>query len=244
MTFCLGLSVDGGVVALADTRIVAGHQVSSKFKLSELVVGDHAALVMTSGLRSVRDKVVARLEDDLASGRLQVRRLHELASAFGDTLRAVRDEDAESLEASGLTFNLNGILTGRLEGDDRPTVMHLYPEGNWVEAAPETPYVIIGRSPYGKPILDRLLRRETPLREALTLAYLAFDATAASVNDVGFPIDVGVLGVDDARFRRARLERSELDDARVWWNRRLGRAVSEFPVDWAHALLPPPEPTP
>ena len=41
-----------------------------------------------------------------------------------------------------------------------------------------------------KPILDRLLRHDSSMRHAAALAFLAFDATKASVTDVDFPIDV------------------------------------------------------
>ena len=63
MTFCVGVRVHDGLVALADTQIVRGGEVSSKAKLSLHDHGDHPFFVMTSGLRSVRDKVVMRLED-------------------------------------------------------------------------------------------------------------------------------------------------------------------------------------
>ncbi len=236
MTFCIALRVADGVVALADTRIVRGSTVSNKFKISNVPVENGAAVVMTSGLRSVRDKAVARLEDRITAGSVNVDRLHELASALGDELKRVRAEDGDSLADSGLSFNVNGILAGRLEQDPEPQVIHLYPEGNWVSVAPEAPYVIIGRSYYGKPILDRLLHFDTPLGDALSLAYLAFDATRASVTDVDFPIDVGVLGNNDEQFRQARFEGEDLAAAHSWWTHQLAISVRTLPSDWADVL--------
>jgi putative proteasome-type protease len=67
MTFCIGIRIDAGLIALADTQIVRGEQVSSKAKLSMFEVGDRRLFLMTSGLRSVRDKAVSRLEDRLAA---------------------------------------------------------------------------------------------------------------------------------------------------------------------------------
>ena len=77
--------------------------------------------------------------------------------------------------------------------DESPQLFYVYPEGNWVEVAFDSPYFMIGRSYYGKPILDRLLTNETSLSSAVALALLAFDATSTSVTDVGYPIDVAVL---------------------------------------------------
>ena len=237
MTFCTGISVAGGIVALADTQIVRGAHQSKKAKLSELVVGDRSVVVMTSGLRSVRDKVVLRLEDRLATGAERFSRMHELASAFGDQLREVRAEDGASLASSGLSFNLNAILGGRLPGDPAPALFQVYPEGNWVETTADAPYVVIGRSYYGKPILDRLLTHATPLHQAVALAYLAFDATRASVTDVDFPIDVAVLTGDAATPQRVRLGAAELGPAHVWWQAQLGTALAGLPMDWAAGLL-------
>jgi putative proteasome-type protease len=237
MTFCAGISVAEGVVTLADTQIVRGAHQSKKAKLSELVVGDRSVVVMTSGLRSVRDKTVLRLEDRLAEEAHRFSRMHELASAFGDQLRAVRDEDEASLAASGLAFNLNAILGGRLPGDRAAALFQVYPEGNWVETTADAPYVVIGRSYYGKPILDRLLTYETPLSQAAALAYLAFDATRASVTDVDFPIDVAVLPHDASAPQRVRLGASELTAAHDWWQAQLGTALAGLPMDWAAGVL-------
>src|SRR6476620_6605254 len=109
MTFCVGVRVRDGLVGLADTQIVRGGEVSSKAKLSLHRHGDHPFFVMTSGLRSVRDKVVLRLEDALDALDAPLTRLHQGATAFGDELRNVRAEDGPSLEDGGLRFNLHGI---------------------------------------------------------------------------------------------------------------------------------------
>ena len=139
MTFCVGVRVREGLVGLADTQIVKGGEVSSKAKLSLHEHGGHPFFVMTSGLRSVRDKVVLRLEDALGTLGEPLSRLHEVATAFGDELRNVRDEDGPSLEASGLRFNLHGIIGGQLTDDDEPALFMIYPEGNWVIATDDPP---------------------------------------------------------------------------------------------------------
>lgn len=206
--------------------------------MSELEIGGRCALIMTSGLRSVRDKIVARLEDAVADGSVSCERMHQLASEFGALLRAVRAEDEPSLVAGGLTFNLHAILAGRLPGDQEPVVLEVFPEGNWVDVTTDAPYFVIGRSFYGKPILDRLLRHDTPLDEALSLAYLAFDATRTSVTDVDFPIDVAVMGASETSFRKGRYTVDDLTPTHDHWQTRLSQVVRELPGDWAGGLLP------
>lgn len=234
MTFCVGIRVTGGLVALADTQIVRGGEVSSKAKLSLHRHDDRDVFVMTSGLRSVRDKVVLRLEDRLASAPPH-RRLHEVVTAFGDELKTVRGEDGPALEQSGLLFNLHAIIGGQLAGDEEPTLFMVYPEGNWVMATDDAPSFLIGRSAYGKPILDRLLAADTPLHHAVGLAYLAFDATRASVVDVEFPIDVVVLR--DGELRTHRFVADDLADAAGSWHSQLRVALAELPTAWAIPLL-------
>lgn len=238
MTFCIGICVDEGVVALSDTRIVRGSQISVKAKLSHLSSGDRSAVVMTSGLRSVRDKVVHRLQDELDAR--PVSRMHQLATAWGDRLREVHAEDGEALADAGFTFNSHALIGGRLADDEQPSLLHVYPEGNWVEATADEPAFIIGRSNYGKPILDRLLRCDTPLVQAISLAYLAFDATRTSASDVDFPIDVAVATRDASTFTVRRFTEADLQSQHDAWNESLREALDSMPSDWASDLIEAP----
>ncbi len=241
VTFCIGIRVDDGVVALSDTRVVRGDEISTKSKLSMFGDGGAQAVLMTSGLRSIRDKVVARLEDELRSAETPHRRMHELATAYGRVLRTVRTEDEEALKAGGLSFNSHAILAGRFADDDEPVLIHVYPEGNWVEATDDAPYVIVGRTSSGKPILDRLLTIDTPLDRALSLAYVAFDATRASVSDVDFPVDVAVLERSRHRFVSRRYSSDDLGVVHDAWSHGLRVALDGLPTDWSRLVLPPPE---
>ena len=236
MTFCIGIRVDSGLVALADTQILRGEQVSRKIKLTQLRTGERSVFLMTSGLRSIRDKTVKRIEERIAAMRRPFRQVHELATAFGEELRRVRFEDESSLTAGGFTFNLNAIIGGQLADDPDGTLLQVFPEGNWVDATVDAPWFIIGRSYYGKPLLDQLLRHDTNLKSALALAYLAFDATRASVVDVAFPIDVVIHRNGEFRMRQSRLQADELMAAQVAWQASLERALATLTTAWAEPL--------
>ena len=56
MTFCLGITVEEGLVGIADTRITSGNELTSAHKVTTYQNGQGAFFLMTSGLRSVRDK--------------------------------------------------------------------------------------------------------------------------------------------------------------------------------------------
>ena len=139
-------------------------------------------------------------------------------------------------------FNLHAIIGGQLDADREPTLFYIYPEGNWIEAAADTPYFVIGRTPYSKPILDRFLSTDTKLGAAVGLAYLAFDTTRMSVTDVDFPLDMFVFDSARQRFRQRRFTAEMLATTRDWWQQRLRAALEELPLSWAAPLLRDPSP--
>jgi putative proteasome-type protease len=236
MTFCVGIKVRQGIVMLADTQIVRGNEQVNKAKLAVSRHGNTSLFTMTSGLRSIRDKTVTYLDERLAHPE-SLDRLYQVANLFGEQLRRVRLEDGPSLQQANLAFNLNAIIGGCLIGDSEPKLYYIYPEGNWVEAAADSPYFIIGRTPYGKPILDRLLNYETDLRTATALALLAFDATQTSVNDVGCPIDVGIIFASTKISVWRRFEADDLQQVTRWWADRLAQTLRDFPTDWSASLF-------
>jgi putative proteasome-type protease len=239
MTFCIGIAVRDGLVALADTQIVRGSERSSKSKLAVLQHRDDSFFVMTSGLRSVRDKTMTYLEEALVASTEPADRLYKVATLFGQKLREVHGEDSASLAQSGFQFNLNAIIGGCLDADAEPRLYYVYPEGNWIESAPDAPCFVIGRTHYAKPILDRFLRFTTSLPRATALAMLAFDATRTSVTDVDFPVDVAVVAKETRRASFQRFEEAPLRDPLEWWHARLATALEEMPMRWADALLGP-----
>ncbi len=166
MTFCVGIKVEQGLVALADTQIVKGGERLSKGKLALVSHRAQQLFIMTSGLRSLRDKTVIYLEEKLAEEAVDFERLYQVAQSFGEQLRRVRQEDEAALAQGGLSFNLHAIIGGQLDGDPTPTLFYIYPEGNWIEATSDSPYFILGRTLYGRPILDRLLTADTPITQA------------------------------------------------------------------------------
>ncbi|KLU05799.1 hypothetical protein RISK_002431 [Rhodopirellula islandica] len=237
MTFCIGIKVREGIVALADTRIVRGSEQSNKQKLAEFQHNGQSLFTMTSGLRSVRDKAITYLDESLRNDSADVQRLYQLVNRFGEQLRRVKAEDGAALQSTNHKFNSHAIIGGRLTGDFSPQLFYVYPEGNWIEAAEDAPYFVIGRTYYGKPILDRLLTYETSLRSAVGLALLAFDATRTSVTDVDYPLDIAVLPNQSTVPTFSRYSESDLATTTAWWSSTLSDALAQLPMQWADGLL-------
>lgn len=225
MTFCLGMKCEEGLLAIADTRITSGTEASLAKKITVHQGDDHAMFILTSGLRSIRDKAITYFEERLDQDESGLMKMYEAANALADEVRRVREEDSRWLIEGGLTFDLHCIIGGQLAGDDEPHLYLLYPEGNWIEVRTGTPYVIIGESRYGKPILDRVWSYDQPLRNALRDGLLAFDATVTSASDVDPPLDTVLYLNDSYEMTEHRFEAESLRPLREFWGHRVREAV-------------------
>ena len=193
MTYCVAMNVEDGIVGLSDTLITSGREVTTLRKVNVYSPPRGTFFVMTSGLRSLRDKTLTYFEDRLAeraSRDVPFERLYQAVNLLAEQVRTVAHEDKASLHESGMAFNIHVLIGGQMERDARQKLYLLYPEGNWVDTGRLTPYHVIGSVGYGKPLLDRTLRVEDSMRHAFKVACLSFDSTRISAADVDFPIDV------------------------------------------------------
>jgi len=145
-----------------------------------------------------------------------VKSSHDAAVVVGDAVKQVYEREHKSLEKAGIDFNCNLIFGGQIKGE-RPRLFNIYSAGNFIEATPETCYFQIGESKYGKPIIDRMVRPETTLREATKCALISMDSTIRSNLSVGLPLDLAIyrrdtlalpnrrtIGADDEYFQMVR----------------------------------------
>ena len=232
MTFCLGINVQDGLVGIADTRITSGNECLTARKVTVYEPDGGALFIMTSGLRSVRDKALTYFEDALEEREQPFTRLYQAVNLFADQVRQVASEDKAHLESSGLQFNLKALVGGQMRDEDAHKLYLMYPEGNWVDTGRGTPYHIIGSSGYGKPILDRTLTYRDSMRHAFKSACLAFDSTRISAADVDFPIDAVLYQPDSFRIVEHRFHKEDLQDISNWWQEHLRITMRDLPADW------------
>lgn len=237
MTFCAGLRVKDGIVGIADTRVTTSIEHIVAKKLVTFEDYDYPMFIMTSGLRSIRDKALTYFDEYLGEHEERFDKLYKAVNVFADQIRRVAKEDKKAIENGGLSFNLHSIIGGQLEKDQEPKIYLLYPQANWVEIGTGTPYFLIGEQSFGKPILDRVLRYDSSITTALKVGFLAFDATRASAVDVDFPIDVLIQYRDSGKFELHRFERNELIEISVWWQEILSEAVEELPAECFDRIL-------
>lgn len=237
MTYCLGIKIRSGIVGIADTRITSGNETTKAAKIFTVNKNRHSFFIMTSGLRSVRDKAITYFKDIIDENDESFNKLYKAVNAFSDQVKRAALEDKESLKEAGFSFNLHAIVGGQLQDDDEHKLYLLYPEGNWVEITDGSPFIIIGNNGYGKPILDRTIKYDSPLKYALKAGFLSFDATRISSNDVGYPLDIIYYIKDSFNLVEKRFRKNELQKFYRAWNYKLREVIDILPDEWMDKLM-------
>jgi putative proteasome-type protease len=237
MTYCLGIKVKQGIVAIADTRLTSGTETTTAKKYFIHESGQHSIFLMTSGLRSIRDKALTYFKEVISDDDHGFTRMYEAVNALGEQIRKVAKEDKASLAESGLEFNLHTIIGGQLEADKESKLYLLYPQGNWIEVSEGSPFFIIGNSGYGKPVLRRTLSYQSTMRFALKTGFLSFDSTRVSANDVDFPIDVIVYHNNSFEVKVHRFTEQDMRAISKLWGDLLRDSINQIPDEWMSEIL-------
>jgi putative proteasome-type protease len=206
VTYCVGLLVREGLAMLADTRTNAGVDSVSTYRKLRIYGNDGERLiaVASSGSLSTTQAALERAVVGLNApdtGELEslstVGSIHRAAYLLGQTLHATRTE-MEGLKQGDINFDATLLVGGGIGGE--PTRLFLvYSAGNFIECGPDTPYLQIGETKYGKPILDRALTYDTELDEAVKIALISFSSTMRSNLAVGLPIDLMTVRFGETR---------------------------------------------
>ncbi len=236
MSFCLGIKVKDGLIGIADTRLISGTERITARKVTVHKHGKSSLFLMTSGLRSVRDKALTYFEEVLERDQAATK-LYKVVNAFADQIRRVAEEDKKPLQDSGLNFDLFTLVGGQLSDDLEPKLYMIYPQGNWVELGDSTPFYIIGESGYGKPVLERTIQYSSDLAYALKVGFLAFNATITCAINVDYPIDVVILKAGTDEIIEHRFEKDDLYELSKKWQSSLRESVNALPSEWMEKIL-------
>ena len=198
MTYCLAIKGEDGLIFGSDTRTSAGvDYVTSYRKMHVFSPGpDRIFVILSAGSLATTQEVVHWLTRDLETndGRpslMTVRYLFEAAYYLGQVSRSVQNQYAATLSRAGVSGETTLILGGQI-GTQTHDIFLIYPQGNFIQASDDTPYLQIGESKYGKPMLDRLVRQKMSLEDAARLALVSLDATIRSNLTVGAPVDLAL----------------------------------------------------
>ncbi len=238
MTYCLALLNAQGLVMLADTRTHSGvDHIHINPKLFDFSLpGERVCFLMTSGNRAATQGALALIRQDLRHQKdpniHSFETLHEVATYVGEKLRQVAARDRIYLEQDNFNFNPNFIVGGQLP-DQPPELYHIYSQGNHIQASYETPFLQLGESKYGKPILDRGYRFDAPLFTlAVKYAMLSMNSTILSNASVGPPLDLVIYEADSLKVNhRHRIQANDpyLVKLQKTWEQSLRHAIQKLP---------------
>ena len=232
MTYCVGLLLDAGLVLLSDTRTNAGLDNISTYKkmFTFEKPGERVITILTAGSLSVTQTTILRLEDAIEDDEatdntsiLQARTMLKVAEIIGRTLADVTEEVSTKMGRMSQSASASMIVAGQRKGGAMRLFL-IYPEGNFIEATEDTPFLQIGEHKYGKPILDRVVTPQTSLADAQKAVLLSMDSTLRSNLSVGMPLDLAVIRRDALQLGETR--RIEPGDA----------AFAEMSTAWSNAL--------
>lgn len=238
MTYCLGMLLERGLVLMADTRTNAGIDNFSTFrKLHLLAEGeDRQIYAATAGNLSLSQSVISRLREDQIAGDGD-RHLRAVPSMFGaaqlvgEAVQKVRETTGEALAREHIDNEVELLVGGRI-GDAPLRLFLVYSIGNFIECTAEVPFMQIGETKYGRPILDRVLKHRTSLDDAVKIGCVSFDSAMKSNLGVGLPIDVVVLaceGCPSALARRIERDDPYFEDIDRRWGESLQEALERLP---------------
>ena len=210
MTYCIGIMLDQGMIFASDSRTNAGMDSIAKFCKMTVFErrGERVIVLLSSGNLAGTQAVIGVLNQRCAAGDAAAnlwgaRTMFDVALLVSDAMRDIEKRDAEYLEDNEIGFNASFIVGGQIGGEP-PRLFRIYAEGNFIEAGLDTPYFQTGETKYGKPIIQRVITRSTPLADATKCVLVSFDSTMRSNLSVGMPIDLICYERDSLEVQKRR----------------------------------------
>ncbi|MBI5329394.1 MAG: peptidase [Betaproteobacteria bacterium] len=200
MTYCVAINVDQGLVFCSDSRTNAGmDNVGTYSKMHAFTWhGNRTFVLLSAGNLATTQAVVKRINLDANSGApvslLTVNTLQEAADYVG-YVSTDSQRTQSSRDHSNTSFEATFILGGQIAGG-RHEMFLIYPQGNYIHESPDHPFLQIGEIKYGKPILDRVVKRTLDLERAARLALVSMNSTVRSNVTVGPPVEMLMYRAD------------------------------------------------
>ncbi len=237
MTYCLALRLDEGIVFLSDTRTNAGVDDVSVYRKTHVLrpAPDRVLVLQSAGNLATTQEVLDRIEADLALPGdhvtlANVAHLHEAALYVGRLSQLVAENHRMALNAVGADGTASFILGGQIQGE-RPDVLLVYPEGNYIRASDDRPFLQIGETKYGKYTLELAVHSGVSLETAAKIALSSMVSTAHANLSVGPPYDLSIYRNGSLELTELRVEPESpyLVELQEVWHRHLMAAIDDLP---------------
>ncbi|MEM9464327.1 MAG: peptidase [Actinomycetota bacterium] len=248
MTYCVGMKLDHGLIFMSDTRTNAGiDNISTFTKMHQWsTAGERVITILSAGNLATTQAVVSVLDERTKAPAerdpsiLEVPTMFRVAELVGEVLSTTIARHAGEGPTAEATFDATVIVGGQIAGMP-PRLFLVYPEGNFIEASPDTPFMQIGETKYGKPILVRAFDPSMSDTEAVKLLLVSFDSTIKANLSVGAPLDVAWYENDSFEVmtpRRIERDNPDWQALSTGWGDALRKAFDSLPDPDLDALPP------
>lgn len=238
MTYCVGLNLEDGLVFASDSRTNAGVDYVTTYSKMHVFTPSPNRLfvILSAGNLATTQEVINHVRRDLenpdASANLGTFNfLFEAAEYLGQISLNVQQAHANALRGAGISGETTLLLGGQI-GEQEHGLLLIYPQGNYIAASKQTPYLQIGESKYGKPALDRIIDYRLSLEQGAKLCLVSLDGTARSNITVGPPFEVATYQKDTFQLAcHCRFEGNDpyLLSLRDGWNNGIRQAFLGLP---------------
>lgn len=240
MTYCVGIALKAGMVFCSDSRTHAGVDVVSSYSKMHTfgIDGERQFALVAAGNLATSQGVILQLKKDIEQrvpvNLMTIPHMDDVADYIGKVSVAQQQKHG----TNSAVFDASFIVGGQIK-DAAPEVRLIYPQGNHITTSHDTPFLQIGESKYGKPILDRIVSPDSSLETAAQCTLVSMDSTMHSNLSVGPPIEVLVYERDSLMMtRRYRFDEHSdyLRTIKKSWDAALKNAFKTLPpISWGHA---------
>ena len=242
MTYCCALKVNEGIIFCSDSRTNAGiDHVSTYSKMYSFgVAAERQVTILSAGNLATTQAVIAMAQKDIdnksPSNLLTIGSLRDAAEYLGQL--SVKEQEKHGVDAS--MYDASFIIGGQIGQFSKHEIFLVYPEGNYISTSDDTPFLQIGESKYGKPILDRIITPETSLSTAASAALVSMDSTMKSNLTVGPPIEVTIFKCDTSLqpgcYHKFDEDSAYLRELKKEWDKKLREAFKQLPpIEWSES---------
>jgi putative proteasome-type protease len=234
MTYCLALRLQEGLVFLSDTRTNAGVDNIGTYRKQHVIAPDprRVFVIESAGNLATTQEVLDRIRRDLADPAAEslasVNYLFEAALYLGRLSREV--VSAHQAAMTGVDVTATFILGGQI-ADEPPEILLVYPEGNYIRASDELPFLQIGETKYGKFLLEMAATLHVDAETATKIALGSMMSTARANLSVGPPYDLALYARDSFRAEEFRIEAGSpvLTKLQATWEQQLRASFAQLP---------------
>lgn len=236
MTYCLAINVEDGLVFCSDSRTNAGTDNISRYSKMHSFVweGSRVFILLSAGNLATTQAVVKKLGNDVQQGLtpnlLTVAHMTEATDYVGMVSTQIQRNQA-SRDNANTNFEASFLFGGQIE-QAMPEINLIYPQGNCIHESDDHPFLQVGEIKYGKPILDRVIKRDTSLERAARVALVSMNSTMRSNVTVGYPVELLLYRRNSLVPGRKLIMNDDTPFAREiseTWNKGLLSALDQLP---------------